>query len=88
MRVEDLKIAVARIHKLDGDGATKAFADISIADAFVVRGLRIIEGKDGLFVSMPRESGNDGKWYNTIIPLSREVKDEIKKICLEAYGDM
>jgi stage V sporulation protein G len=86
MQVEDLKLAVTRIDKLDGKGATKAFVNISIADAFVVIGLRIIEGKDGLFVSMPREAGKDGKWYNTVIPLTREVKDEIEKICLEAYG--
>ncbi len=86
MEVEDLKIEVTRIHKLDGTGSTKALCDISIADCFVVRGLRIIEGKDGLFVSMPREEGKDGKWYNTVIPLKREVKDEVERVVLEAYG--
>ena len=85
-KIEDLKLAVTRIHKLDGDGAAKAFCDISVAGCLVISGLRIIEGKDGLFVSMPREAGKDGKWYSTVIPLSREVKDEIEKICLEAYG--
>ena len=73
MEVEDLKIAVTRLHKLNGTGATKALCDISIADCFVVNGLRIVEGKDGLFVCMPREEGKDGKWYNTVIPLKREV---------------
>jgi len=84
--MEDLKIEVSRIHKLDGAGATKAFCDISVADSFMIRGLRIIEGKDGLFVSMPREEGKDGKWYNTVIPLKRDVKDHIERIVLEAYG--
>ena len=60
MKVEDLQLAVTRIHKLDGEGATKAFCDISVADSFVIMGLRIVEGKDGLFVSMPREAGKDG----------------------------
>ncbi len=86
MEVADLKIAVTRLHKMDGTGPTKAMCDISIADSFVVNGLRIVEGKDGLFVSMPREEGKDGKWYNTVIPLKREVKDEIEKVVLEAYG--
>ncbi len=84
--MEDLKIEVSRIHKLDGTGATKAFCDISIADSFMVRGLRIVEGKDGLFVCMPREEGKDGKWYNTVIPLKRDVKDIVERIVLEAYG--
>jgi len=82
----DLKLEVTRIHKLDGSGATKAFCDISILDSLVINGLRVVEGKDGLFVSMPREEGKDGKWYNTVIPLKREIKDEIDKIVLEAYG--
>lgn len=83
---EDLKLTVTRIHKLDGTGATKAFCDMSVMDSIVINGLRVVESKDGLFVSMPREAGKDGKWYNTVIPLSREVKDEIERVVLEAYG--
>ncbi len=83
---EDLKLEVARIHKLDGSGATKAFCDLSILNSFVIKGLRVVEGEKGLFVSMPQEAGKDGKWYNTVIPLNREVKDEIERLVLEAYG--
>ena len=86
MNIEDLKIEVSRIHKLDGSGATKAFCDVSIADSFMIKGLRVVEGEKGLFVVMPREEGRDGKWYNTVIPLNREAKDYIEKIVLEAYG--
>ena len=81
-----LKLEVSRVHKLDGTGATKAFCDLSVLDSIVIKGLRIVEGKDGLFVSMPREEGKDGKWYNTVIPLKREIKDEIERLVLEAYG--
>jgi DNA-binding cell septation regulator SpoVG len=35
---------------------------------------------------MPRESGKDGKWYNVVVPLKRDVKDYIERIVLEAYG--
>lgn len=83
---EKLKLEVVRLHKLDGTGATKAFCDLSILDSFVIKGLRVVEGEKGLFVSMPQEAGKDGKWYNTVIPLNREVKDEIEKLVLEAYG--
>lgn len=82
----DLKLGVTRLHKLDGTGATKAFCDISILDSLVINGLRIVEGKEGLFVSMPRTEGKDGKWYNIVLALNREVKDEIERVVLEAYG--
>jgi len=83
---DDLKLEVSRLHKLEGSGPTKAFCDLSILGSLVINGLRVVEGKDGLFVSMQREAGKDGKWYNTVIPLNRDVKDEIEKVVLEAYG--
>ena len=82
----EVRIEVSRIHRLGGTGATKAFADISVNDAFMIIGLRVVEGEKGLFVAMPREEGRDGKWYNVVIPLKRETKDQIEKIVLEAYG--
>jgi len=82
----ELKLEVSRLHKLDGTGSTKAFCDLSVLDSLVIKGLRIVEGEKGLFVSMPREEGKDGKWYNTVIPLKREIKDEIERLVLEAYG--
>ena len=82
----ELNLEVSRIHKLDGSGATKAFCDLSVLDSFVIKGLRVVEGEKGLFVSMPREEGKDGKWYNTVVPATREIKDEIEKLVLEAYG--
>ena len=81
-----MKMEVTRIHKLDGSGATKAFVDVALEDSFVVNAIRIVEGKDGLFVAMPREEGRDGKWYNIIIPLKREIMDELTRIVLEAYN--
>ena len=82
----ELKLEVSRLHKLDGTGSTKAFCDLSVLDSIVIKGLRIVAGEKGLFVSMPREEGKDGKWYNTVIPLKREIKDEIERLVLEAYG--
>jgi stage V sporulation protein G len=82
----ELRMEVTRIHKLEGTGPTKAFVDLAIEDAFIIKGIRIVEGKDGMFVSMPREEGKDGKWYHVVVPLKREIKDQIEKIVLEAYG--
>ena len=81
-----MKIEVSRVHKLDGTGATKGFADLVVEDSISILGLRIVEGKDGLFVAMPREEGKDGKWYSVVVPLKREIKEEIERIVLDAYG--
>ena len=81
-----IKMEVSRIHKLDGTGATKAFVDLVVEDSLIIKGIRVVEGEKGFFVAMPKEDGKDGKWYSVIVPLKREIKDEIEKIVLEAYG--
>ncbi|PIU41133.1 MAG: septation protein spoVG [Candidatus Omnitrophica bacterium CG07_land_8_20_14_0_80_42_15] len=83
--MENLKIEVARIRKFDGEGSLKAFADIVIGGSFLVRGLKIVEGKNGIFVGMPREQGKDGKWYDNVLPITKEAKEELAEVLLGAY---
>ena len=80
-------IKVERIHRLEGDGATKAFCDLLILDTFLVKGLRVVQGKDGLFLSMPQEQGRDGKWYDTFYPVSKEMRKGLQELVLESYAE-
>ncbi len=58
-------ISVSRIYRLEGESKLKAFADISVA-GMTVKGFSVVDGSKGLFVSMPRHQGKDGKWYDTV----------------------
>ena len=78
-------LEVARLHKFDGDSALKAFADVIVAEQVLVKGVRVVEGKDGLFVSMPQNQGKDGKWYETVSLVDEELKQEFQEVVLEAY---
>ena len=80
-----LDFKVTRCYKFDGDGPLKAICDVSICDEFLVKGLRIVSGKHGLFVGMPQQQGKDGKWYNNISTLKDETKDTLSKAVLSAY---
>ncbi len=80
-------VKVERIHTLDGDGPTKAFCDLLILDTFVVKGLRIVQGNDGLFLSMPQEQSRDGKWYDTFFPVSKEMRKGLQELVLESYNE-
>jgi len=77
-------LQVVRLYRFDGDSKTKAFADISIGH-FVVKGLRIVEGKKGLFLSMPSEKSKDGKWYETFFPATKEAREVLNELVLNAY---
>ena len=76
---------IGRLHRLETDGAIKAFVDIVVNDALLIKGLRVIEGKKGLFVSMPKDQGKDKRWYDTIMPLTKEAREEISSAVLSAY---
>ncbi len=85
MSETNLNFKVDRLYRLEGDGAMKAFADISINDSLVIKGLRVLDGKKGVFVSLPKIQGKDKKWYDTIKPLNDEVKNRISEVVLKAY---
>lgn len=49
-----MDITEVKVRKRDlSDGKLKAFVSITIDNAFVVRDLKIIDGRNGLFVAMP-----------------------------------
>lgn len=85
MSEQKLNLKVVRLHRLDGDGLMKAFVDVSINDSLLIRGLRIIEGQKGIFVSMPKQQGKDSRWYDTVRPVTQEAREEISSVVLAAY---
>jgi stage V sporulation protein G len=80
-----MNIEVQRMYRFETDRPLKAFVDIIINDALLVKGCRVMEGKTGLFVSMPREQAKDKKWYDTVRCLTQEVRDHITRVILETY---
>ena len=79
----------ARIDRMVNTGNVKAIASVSLDGMFVVKGLKVMDGKKGLFVSMPQESypGKDGqkKYSNTFFALTNSAKTDLQKVVLDAY---
>jgi len=79
-------LQVVRLYRFEGDSKTKAFVDVSIGD-YIVKGLRVVDGQKGLFLSMPREKGKDGKWYSTVMPVTKEAEQVLSDIVMAAYNE-
>ncbi|MFA6357541.1 MAG: SpoVG family protein [Candidatus Omnitrophota bacterium] len=82
--MKENEISVSRIYKLETDSKLKAFADVAFS-GIVIKGFSVVNGEKGLFVSMPRHQGKDGKWYDTVYPETKELKQQLSAIVLEAY---
>jgi stage V sporulation protein G len=83
---DQVRIEVDRLYRFDNGGQLKAFADIAVGGQFTVKGFRVVDGKKGLFVSMPSEIGKDGKWYDTFRPMTDAARAELSRVILEAYN--
>lgn len=79
-----LEITEVRISLRDDD-KLKAFASMTFNDAFVIRGLKIIEGKNGMFVAMPSRKKPDGTYQDIAHPINNETREFIEGYILEEY---
>lgn len=67
-------------------GHLKGLAEIIINDQLVVRGLRIMEGVNGLFVSYPLDPFYKGDEFRSICnPISRQLREHIETRVLDEY---
>ena len=87
MEKNTVEIQVKRVYRLPNNHPLKAFADIAINNALLVKSIRVVEGKSGLFVSMPQEMSKDKKWYESVRCLTPEIRQRIQDEVLAAYGE-
>ena len=84
METNSLELQVQRMYRFDGDRPLKAFVDIIVNDALLVKGIKVLEGKNGLFVSMPQEQAKDKKWYDSVRCLTQEIREHVTEVVLSA----
>lgn len=64
----------------------KANATVCFEDSFKVEGIRLIEGKNGLFMSMPSYRSNSEGAFKNICSPNKEIGKEMQENLIEAYG--
>jgi len=67
------------------DRKLKGFASITFDNCFVVKGLRIIEGKKGVFVAMPSRRKQGGSYEDIAHPLNSEMREYVERVVLAKY---
>ena len=81
-----MKISDIRIRPVDKeDSKLKAVASITIDDCFVVHDIKVIEGKEGYFISMPSKKTPDGEFKDIVHPINTETRESISTQVIEAY---
>lgn len=67
-------------------GSIKAMASIVLNDAIQIRGLRVTNGANGLFVGYPTDPFYKGDDFRSVCcPITRAVREHIETVVLEHY---
>jgi len=67
-------------------GKLRAFFDIRTDDGFVIKGFKIMDSINGLFVSMPSQKGKDEEWFDTVW-VDKDLRDQLNQVAIEAYNN-
>lgn len=62
-----------------------AKASVKVADAIYLTGIRVCQGKNGLFVSMPNRKTLAGDYEDIFFAASKASRDELTRVILAAY---
>ena len=81
-----MEITEVRIILRDED-KLKGFANVTFDNAFVVRGMKIISGNNGYFISMPSRKRPDGTHQDVAHPVNNEARRMIEEKILAAYEE-
>ena len=67
-------------------GHMKGLATIVLNDQMQSRGLRVMDGENGLFVGYPNDPFYKGEDYRSIcLPITRQLREHIENCVLEKY---
>jgi DNA-binding cell septation regulator SpoVG len=77
------------VHKMkDEDTNVLAYADLSIGGAFAIKGIKIMNGSNGPFVSMPNykvERDGQDEFRDICFPITAEFRNKLYSNILSAY---
>jgi stage V sporulation protein G len=79
MEITEVKVFPIQEEKL------KAFVSIVFDHCFMVNDIKIIQGRDGLFISMPSRKKKNGEFKDVAHPLNNETRRMIEEKVLGEY---
>lgn len=80
-----MKITV-KVFKISKEGNMKATASITLDDWLVVKGFKVLNGKNGLFISFPNKKDLKGEYKDEVFSLNKEKRDMLQSLIMAEYN--
>ena len=81
------EVRVVDIRLVAGESNLKAFVDLMVGEAFLIKGWSVVNGSGGVFVCPPRKAGKDGRWFDIVTLVGDEMFNFVRDLILEKYEE-
>ena len=75
----------ARAYLSHSKGPTLANITVDLGGEYAIKGLRVVQGRDGPFVAMPQRRTSKGEYQDTVFPVTKEARERLVNTVLDAY---
>ena len=82
-----MKVTNVNLKKVEENGAVKAYATIILDDSLAIHNIRLIEGKDKLFIAFPSHKDKNEVYHDYVHPIVSELRKAIEKAILDKYNN-
>lgn len=77
---------ILNMRAAEREGAIKAFFRVETEDGFLIDGFKVVEGRNGLFVSLP--SKKVGEKFIDTVTVPGELKEPLNKMALDEFREL
>ena len=70
----------------DENSSLKAIVTLTLGEAFTIKGIKLIEGSKGLFVSMPNYKSKDDEYKDICYPMTSDFRKELEAAIIDKYN--
>jgi stage V sporulation protein G len=82
-----MMVTDVRIKTFSGtDSKVKALCSVVFDGMFAIHEIRVVDGTNGLFVSMPNRKTAEGSYKDLAHPVTAEARDLLHRCILETYS--
>ena len=74
----------ARAYPVSGNSHVLASLTFDVNGCFAIRGAKLMQGKNGPFVSMPQRQTKNG-YQEVVFPITKEMREIVNNMAVSAY---
>lgn len=83
-----MRITKVEIRPMRSEGNLKAFCSVVFDDVFIVHSVKVIQGKESLFVAMPSREIKNGEFRDTAHPIDNDFRLKMEQIIIDKYKEV